>query len=294
MTSSNLKIGIIGAGRLGTSFAATTFVNGEVVAISTRSTEKREWLSALHPEVAVLQDAVDVASVADLVFITSNDAAIAPICDSIDWHSDHYVVHCSGVFSLDVLASAKNAGASTAGFHPLQTFTKYNDPDRLKNIAYAIDCKDVNLREWLWRQAIACASRPFQITGQVAHNAYHASAVLACGLLAGLVGISAELWKHAGIDRDEAIRLLTPMLHSTIDAIADEGLPEAMSGPFVRGDQETIRIHLDTTAELAQETSRAYASLALAQLHIAHEKGNYSSEALRNIEELLKQHLHSL
>ena len=248
----------------------------------------------LHPEVAVLENASDVANMTDLIFITSNDAAIASICDSIDWHPDHHVVHCSGVLTLDVLASAKNAGASTAGFHPLQTFPSFNDPSRLYNIAYAIDCQDDKLRRWLWNLALAFGSKPFEISGQLAHSAYHASAVMACGLLAGLVGISAELWKHAGINRDEATQLLTPMLQSTIDAIAEKGLPEAISGPYVRGDEETIRIHLDTTAKLAPEISRAYAALALAQLHIANEKGNHPDEILQRIEELLKQHLQSL
>ena len=137
-------------------------------------------------------------------------------------------------------------------------------------------------------------SNTFVIEGETAHAAYHASAVLACGLLAGLVGISAELWQHAGIDRDHALKMLSPMLQSTIDAITRDGLPDAISGPYVRGDLETIRKHLQTTAQLNPHTSRAYAALALAQIDIANEKGDLDDQTIIDIKQALSQHLKSL
>ena len=294
MPQNDRKIGIIGAGRLGSSLAATTFPNGEVVAVSSRRPEHREWLSQRHPNVEVVNDAADVARRTDLVFITTNDAAIGPVCDSIDWQPYHHVIHCSGVFTLDVLASAKKAGASVAGFHPLQTFPTYGDDRLLRHISYAVDCHDDDLKNWLWDLALALDSSPFAIEGELAHAVYHASAVLACGLLAGLVGVSAELWQHAGIERKQALKLLAPMLKSTIEAIDENGMPDAISGPYVRGDIETIRKHLDTTANVSPDTSRAYAALALAQLHIANEKGNLDAQTLDDINDLLKRHLKSL
>ena len=87
--------------------------------------------------------------------------------------------------------------------------------------------------------------------------------------------------------------MLAPMLRSTVDAIADDGLPDAISGPYVRGDLETIRKHLNITQEVNPDTSRAYAALALAQLHIADEKGNLDNDILNGIKTLLKDHLDS-
>ena len=288
------KIGIIGAGRLGTSLAATTFPQGRVAAISSRRPDHREWLSKRYPDLVIVGDAADVAKLADTVFITTSDTAIGSVCDIIDWQPRHHVIHCSGVLTLDILASAKRAGASVAGFHPLQTFPNYCDHPKLRQISFAVDCQDAELKKWLWNTASALESTPFSIEGELAHNAYHASAVLACGLLAGLVGISAELWENAGIERRRALQLMAPMLRSTIEAIAEDGLPDAISGPYVRGDVETIQKHLETTAKVSADTSRAYAALALAQLHIANEKGNLDSDTLNNIEDHLRQHLKSL
>ncbi len=294
MPENDRRIGIIGAGRLGTSFAAATFPQGRVVALSSRRRDHRQWLTRRFTDVAVVNDATDVAKLADTVFITTSDAAIGPVCDNIAWQPDHKVIHCSGVLTLEVLAAAKNAGASVASFHPLQTFPDYADHTKLRAISYAIDCQYPELKQWLWNIAEAFDSTPFSMEGELARNAYHASAVLACGLLAGLVGISAALWDHAGIEREVALKLMSPMLKSTIDAIANDGLPDAISGPYVRGDLETIRKHLETTQFVAPETSRAYAALALAQLHIANEKGDLPDETLDSIGQLLRRHLESL
>ena len=294
MEHENPKIGIIGAGRVGSSFASASFQNGEVVAASSRRPEHREWLSKRSPNIAVVDNAAQVADLADLVFITTSDSAIKSVCDSIPWQPHHHVIHCSGALTLSVLETARNAGASIAGFHPLQTFPSHANPDRLSNIGYAIDCHDEALTTWLQSFAHAHDSNTFAIEGETAHAAYHASAVLACGLLAGLVGISAELWQHAGIDREHALKMLAPMLKSTVEAITQDGLPDAISGPYVRGDLETIRKHLQTTAQLNPDTSRAYAALALAQIDIANEKGDLDDQTISDIKQALSQHLKSL
>ena len=291
MPEKHRRIGIIGAGRLGTSLAKTRFPDGHVVALSSRRNDHRDWLTKNYPDTAIVDNADNVAELADTLFITTSDSAIETVCDSIAWLPHHSVIHCSGVLTLDVLSNAENAGASVASFHPLQTFPNYADQPKLHAISYAIDCQDAELKEWLWNTAKAFDSTPFSIEGELARNAYHASAVLACGLLAGLVGISAELWEHAGIDRKRALQLLSPILRSTIEAIAEDGLPKAISGPYVRGDIDTIRTHLETTQKVAPETSRAYAALAIAQLHIANEKGDLPDETLNRIKEMLKRHL---
>ena len=294
MTIDHPKIGIIGAGRVGSSFASASFPNGEVIATSSRRPEHREWLSKRSSNIAIVDNATKVAELADLVFITTSDAAIKSVCDSIPWQPSHHVIHCSGVLTLDVLQTAQNAGAAVAGFHPLQTFPSHANPDRLANISYAIDCQDDDLHSWLQNFARNHRSHTFAIEGETAHAAYHASAVLACGLLAGLIGISAELWESAGIERNRALKMLSPMLQSTVDAITRDGLPDAISGPYVRGDLETIRKHLQTTAQINPDTSRAYAALALAQIEIANEKGNLNTNTINAVKHALTEHMKSL
>ena len=83
MTILSPKIGIIGAGRVGSSFASTTYPDGKIVATSSRRPEHRAWLKQRLPNIAIVNEASNVAELADIVFITTSDAAIKPVCDSI-------------------------------------------------------------------------------------------------------------------------------------------------------------------------------------------------------------------
>lgn len=265
-----------------------------LVAISSRDPDRRKRLQSIFPESTILDDYTQIIEPADTIFITTSDSAIREVCNNIKWQSHHSVIHCSGALTLDALASARNAGASTAGFHPLQTFPYHDAGWLFEGASFAIDTQDETLKRWLENLVTNLNGNHFPIQGKTAHAAYHASAVLACGLLAGLVGISAELWKAADIDRNRALELLSPILKSTIKAITDDGIPEAISGPFVRGDIQTIRTHLEITNSINPDISRAYAALALAQLPIANEKGNLDQSTFDEIRKTLTDHLESL
>ena len=118
---------------------------------------------------------------------------------------------------------------------------------------------------------------------------YHASAVMACGLLTGLVGLSADMWRGLGIDRQRAVELLTPLVVSTVEGIGERGIPAAITGPYVRGDVETVQMHIEATRRASAETGRAYAALALAALPYAMEQGGLGEPARFRIESYLKQ-----
>ncbi len=288
------KIGIVGLGRLGSSLAAKLDEKQTLVAISSRNPDRRNSLRERFPNATILHDYTRIPELADTIFITTSDSAIKQVCDNIQWQPHHWVIHCSGSLTLDVLSSAKNADASTAGFHPLQTFPYHDAGWLFEGASFAIDTQDEDLKRWLETLVANLNGASFPIQGETAHSAYHASAVLACGLLAGLVGISAELWQNADIDRDRALKLLSPILNSTIEAITTNGLPDAISGPYVRGDIQTIQTHLETTKDINPDISRAYAALALAQLPIANEKGNLDQTTIDQIRKILTDHLETL
>ena len=121
--------------------------------------------------------------------------------------------------------------------------------------------------------------------------AYHASAVMACGLLAGLVGLSAEMWRQIGRTRAEAITALSPLVSDTAMQIAKLGVPGALTGPYVRGDVETVARHLEAVSAQGNDIARAYAALALAALPLANEQGTLPEEARAEIESMLRKAL---
>ena len=305
--SAESGIAVVAAGRLGSSLALALVKAGRnVVAVSSRRGEHRRWLaSALRSAIAtrdggtrsstvhVCEDAREAASYAKVVFVTSNDGSIADVVDSCELGVGQYAAHCSGLLAADVLSEAA-PHATVGAIHPLQTFPTPDSDGLLHGISFGIESSDTEFREWLCGIATSFGGRVVQLNSDADRAAYHAAAVMACGLLAGWTGLAADMWGALGISRDEALRHMAPMIESTVGAVSRLGIPEAMSGPFVRGDVDTVRAHLDATGRVASDVGRAYAALALAQLPLASAKDNLDARVVRELTDLLTNQLHSI
>ena len=67
------------------------------------------------------------------------------------------------------------------------------------------------------------------------------------------------------------------------------GLPNAVSGPYVRGDTGTVRRHLDTLEADASDVLPLYREVALLSLPLAVEKGALSRERSDEIRAMLEE-----
>src|SRR5262245_20312909 len=104
-------LGVLGAGRLGTTLALAIARAGHAVTAvasrePTRAAELAERLPgarALDPETLVARSAV--------VILAVPDDAVAVVAARLPWRAQQRVVHCSGALGLDVLDPARAAGA---------------------------------------------------------------------------------------------------------------------------------------------------------------------------------------
>ena len=283
-----IPVGFIGAGKLGSSLAKAMAEHGYNVKLVSR----RDSKAAANAAAGVVgaestTDAQQVASDCAVVFITTGDAAISDVAESIDWSGVDAVIHCSGATAVDVLSPAATAGAAIGGWHPMQTFPSSHMPNHFDGVTLAIESESSTLFAWLETLATDLEARSFQLKASD-RAAYHASAVMACGLVAGLTGLAADMWSTFGMTREDGLNALAPLVTQTGGQIERLGVPGAITGPYVRGDVATVRSHLAATSAAGTDIGAAYAALALAHLPIAHEQGNISSEDYATIEALLR------
>lgn len=223
----DISVGVIGAGRLGTTLAAALERAGYAV---NAATSERNGKS--------------IADQCDLVFLTVPDGAIAEVCQAIPWGPRHSVVHCSGAIGLDVLTAAADAGAMTGSLHPLQTFpSREPEPERFAGIVCGIEGAEP-LGSMLEEIAVALGSRPVRLEG-VDRALYHAAAVTASNLVVALASAATRLWALAGLPGEAGREALSPLLLAAARNVSERELVDALTGPIARGDVATVEGHLE-------------------------------------------------
>ena len=151
------------------------------------------------------------------------------------------MVHASGALGREALAPAAEGGALTGAFHPLAAFAQIGAelPD---GIAFAIEASEP-LRTKLTHLALRLGGRPLVLEADD-KALYHAAAVIASNYSVTLAATAARLLRRIGASEDDSLRVLLPLMRSTLDNLERQGLPEALTGPIVRGDTGTVRRHL--------------------------------------------------
>ena len=284
-----LKLGFIGAGTVGTALSARLRSRGyQIVAAASRSKTSAERLAQAVDGCPVLNSGQGVADVADLVFITTPDDAIAPVALQIRWHKGQSVVHCSGAASTDILEPARKLGAQVGSFHPLQTFASVEQAiNNIPGSTFAIEA-EVPLLNTLKEMATTLDGNWIELKGSD-KVLYHASAVIACNYLVTLVKLATDLWQTFNIPTDKATRALMPLLRGTIHNLDTVGLPQCLTGPIARGDIGTISKHLNALQKSAPGLLTAYRELGLQTIPIALAKGKINQSQAQELETILRK-----
>ncbi|MDE2683942.1 MAG: DUF2520 domain-containing protein [Chloroflexota bacterium] len=275
-SADTVRIGFVGAGTLGRGLAlALDGVGCNVVAVSSRTRASAEWLAERIDGCIALDTAQDLADVCDLVFITTPDGAIAEVAASVNWRAGQGVAHCCGAASVELLDAASSAGASVGAMHPFQTFAALSDPTeaarRLSGVTFAVSATGW-LVDYLPSLAERLDGRAIIIPDEL-RPLYHASAVLACGYVGTLLDAAIGLWTRMGYTEEDGVRAVAPLTRATVEAIAAAGPVNAVTGPAVRGDADTIAAHLALLSERAPELVALYRELTLASIPLARAKG---------------------
>jgi predicted short-subunit dehydrogenase-like oxidoreductase (DUF2520 family) len=283
-------LAFIGAGKVGSALAiALQQRDYQVVAIASRNIASARQLAARVPGAVAYATLAEAARVAGLVFLTVPDDAIRDVAEAILWRPGQIVAHCSGALSLNVLDRATAQGAMAGAIHPLQTFANVDNAlQNLPGSTFAIEAIDQEVAAVLEAIAEALEGTPIHL-GPGDKVLYHASAVIACNYLVTLESLAASLWRAFGVDRQQAILALAPLLRGTLSNLERVGLPDALTGPIARGDTGTVAKHLAALDARDPHLAALYRNLGLLTIPIGQAKGSLSPQAARALRDLLEE-----
>jgi len=289
-----IRIAIIGAGSVGTAVGYLLSRGGYSVAgIGSRSIESARRAGQFIGQGEASTDLAHAAGQADIVFITTSDDAIEQVCKDIaaqgGFRPGSLVVHTSGALSVDILDSARQAGADTASMHPLQSLPSVEDA--IRNMPGSWFCLEggpealEKLREML--KVFQGRELVIQPGGK---PLYHAGAAAVSNFLVATIGFGLELHQAAGISRQDSLRALLPLIQGTLKNIEHLGIPEALTGPIARGDEHTVEDHLISIAREKPELLGLYCRLGKYTAGLALEKGTLKKDFAQRILGLLDRY----
>jgi predicted short-subunit dehydrogenase-like oxidoreductase (DUF2520 family) len=258
-----LKMGIVGAGRVGAVLGAGWERAGhQVVAASGVSAASTDRIRRLLPRAETrTADLVPVGVDLLLLAVPDDQLAnlVAGLVDTGAIRRGLIVVHTSGAHGLAVLAPAAAVGALTMALHPAMTFTGHPaDVDRLAAGASFGVTVPPELRPLATRLVADLGGSPEWIA-ESSRPLYHAALAHGANHLVTLVNEAMDRLRDAGVLHPE--RVIAPLLRAALENTLRHG-DAALTGPVSRGDAGTIARHLAVLHETAPDSVPAYLALA--------------------------------
>jgi predicted short-subunit dehydrogenase-like oxidoreductase (DUF2520 family) len=272
--------GLIGAGPVGTALALVLERAGWTVGtIASRRIESAEAAVLLLGSGRATAENHLAATGADLLLLAVPDREIAIVAEQLAARNavrpGALVLHFSGAHSSELLAPLAKGGAATGSIHPLQSFAdpesaakrlpvsflfyEGGDPGRVRSVAKDLGGKPV---------PVAPENKML----------YHAGAAAACNLMVSLIDVGVQLMGAAGIESEQALEALLPLISGTVRNLEEVGLPQALTGPVARGDEETLHGHLKAMAALRPDLLTPYLEASRHAIAIGLDKGSLGPE----------------
>lgn len=169
--------------------------------------------------------------------------------------------HSAGAFSSELIAPVGKAGASVGSLHPMMSFSTGNRTPELRGVTFAVEGDP---------SAVRCAKSIVKdlggksLTIRAADKAlYHAFGAMIAPLLVAHLEAAERTARRAGLDARRARATMRPIVENVVAAFVAGGAEAAFSGPFKRGDVQTIERHLRALRGEEETVYRALARYAI-------------------------------
>lgn len=268
-----LTINIIGAGKVGMSLGYFIAQNNvaKIINICNQSLHSAKLARAFIGQGTAIGE-IKLLQEADIFLITTPDDKISIICEQLVLHkklkNNNTIIHCSGVLSSDVLLPAKHQGCHVVSMHPAASFMQpITDLSFYNNIYIALEGNLSAIKN------ITNILEQFRIKHLIINNRkanYHLSTVMVSNFLVGLFYEAENLISGTlinAVDKDEARTLLLSLLSSVVENLKTNTTKSSLTGPVARGDQSTIKKHLEVLSDV--RLREIYKNLSLAILELS-------------------------
>ncbi len=285
--NNSLKIGIIGAGKVGTSIGYVMKSKGlNIAAVSDKFEEQLDTAKEyMGRDILYTHNNTETVQLSDVIAVTTQDRVISVVADEIYRGSERLdgklFFHTSGAHPASILSPLEKKGAFLGALHPLQTFPDIESAIRVIPDTYIFIDGDEEAIPVLKDIGKIIGFDVVRIEGKD-KVLYHLSAVYVCNLLCALLYAGQEIMAKAGVE----LQPFFPIIRATLKNIEDRGPLMSLTGPVIRGDVETVASHLKAIENLELQ-SKVYKTLSSMALDIVRKRNVLDDETIERLQKIL-------
>ncbi len=184
---------------------------------------------------------------ADVIVLAVPDATIEGVARSALERVEGapVLLHCAGALGVEAFGALPRELPKVAfgAMHPLVSFADPKRPPPLDGMCFAL-AGAPRARRAGARIARACGATPIGRGPTGVHGpAYHAAAALVANGAAGLAFVGVSVLRELGLSKKASEKALGSLLRSVAHNVETIGVPAALTGPVMRGDQATVTRH---------------------------------------------------
>jgi len=280
----NGEFAILGAGSAAAVFACELAAAGVKTRIWARRPEAAGELASSCGATCRGESELDAAlDGADVVLFCVSDGALRELGERVAKAPNvpGVALHLSGFHDAAIFRALAERGAHCGSLHPVRPLARGGaSAGSLRGTFLAYE-GSAEAREQAAAFAQAAGAVLFDLpAGSGAKHAYHAAAAL---LSNGTVALYDAALEMTGRNEDIA-RAFRSLLSGTVENLESLGVPDALTGPALRGDEEVLLGHLE---QLDSEQRALYGPLTKRMLQLALQRGALTSEQVQRLRELL-------
>lgn len=298
MKKNNLKISVIGAGRVGSALAFALSKKGfKFFSIIDLNLKKAEILKNAIKALNCSNSIKDLNPETNLIFITTPDDQILSVSNQLSKlkklnFRKLTAIHTSGTYTIDVLSKLKSVGANVISLHPVQTFpatSKINELVKfVENIYFGVEADKASM------QTVKCllsALNSKMIILKKEHKPlYHIACIFASNYIIANLHLIEILSRKIGIGNTWK-KAFEQLIYTTLNNSLKFSPVQALTGPIERGDVKTIVKHLDEMKQNIPELLKTYCILGIEVAKISYGKKSIKKSKFDKIVKLLKENI---
>lgn len=241
-----MKIGIIGAGRVGCSIGKYLTDNGNTVTGYYSRTYENAAEAAKFTGTDCFRQMEELVTLSDTLFITTPDGQIGAVWERMKEMSvdGRMICHFSGSLSSDVFTGIDERKAYGASIHPMLAFRdKFTSYKQLHNCFFTVEGNPFALRRL--EELLRKLGNPYCLIEAAGKAKYHCAASILSNDVLALLDMGFEMLMQCGFTEKEALYASKALISGNVENVLENGTLSSMTGPVLRGDVATVKKHLD-------------------------------------------------